>query len=307
MAHSITTDCPDSLDIEWVVNNYCNYQCSYCNPDLYGNTSRALDTETAAKFFQTLHEKYPDKKMLTLSGGEPTLWKHLPEFIDSVAQHYYFHIVTNGSRTLNWWKNFMHGRSIDRITISTHAEFYNAEHLLNNIQYLSNLTDVTVLVLLKPGHLAEHQNFIDSITTRNINVCIKPKAITSHDTRSIVQYSKEETLYIQNFRYNNSNRRALPGIAQQVIVDGEAQNQDSLMQLIAKQENNFQGWYCDLGRSRLFIWHDGNVFAATCKTAMSRPIGNVYENAIEDYHSTSICKDAWCHCIPDMRIPKRKP
>ena len=56
----------------------------------------------------------------------------------------------------------------------------------------------------------------------------------------------------------------------------------------------------------MFIWHDGNVFPATCKTAMSRPIGNVFENRLETYRGPSICKDAFCHCGPDIKIAKNK-
>jgi sulfatase maturation enzyme AslB (radical SAM superfamily) len=305
MIRSISPDVVNLLDIEWVVNNYCNFKCSYCNPDLYGNTSRALDIDVAVNFFNNIHNNYPQQKMLTLSGGEPTLWKHLPEFVDSVAENYYFQIITNGSRTLDWWQRFMYNRTIDRITISVHSEFVDWDKTYSVIEYLSSVTDVTVLMLFKPGTLSVIQNFVNRMIEESLAVSIKIKPLTSHDNRSVYEYTEQEHEYTNNFYYNHSIKNKEIPIARYAVIDGKICKQDRFLEMIYNKENSFTGWECDLGRTRLFIWHDGNVYPATCKTAMGRPIGNVFNGTIESYISPTICKDQFCHCLPDIRIPKR--
>lgn len=305
MINSIRPDIEDFLDIEWVINNYCNFKCSYCNPDLYGNNSRALDLDVAVNFFNNMHIKYPEQKMLTLSGGEPTLWKHLPEFVDTVAHNYYFHIVTNGSRTLDWWHKFMYNRTINRITLSVHSEFVDYDKTYNVIEYLSTQTDVTVLMLFKPGILNQLNTFCKRIQDADLKVSIKVKAITDHSNREVYTYSNEELEYIKQFKYNKSNRNKNIPIPTDVYINEVKQPQDRLMDMIFNGNNSFKGWKCDLGRTRMFIWHDGNVYTATCKTAMSRPIGNMFDSRLEEYTKSTICRDNYCHCIPDLRIPKR--
>lgn len=304
MINSIKPDIEDFLDIEWVLSNYCNFKCSYCNPDLYGNSSRALDLDVAVNFFNVIHNNYPQQKMLTLSGGEPTLWKHLPEFVDSVANNYYFHIVTNGSRTLDWWRKFMYNRDINRITLSVHSEFVDWDKTYDVIEYLSNITDVTVLMLFKPGILKQLSSFCKRMQDAELSVSIKVKAITDHSKRTVYTYSEEELEYIKQFNYNKSIKDTQIKIPNKIIIDGEEKTQDYLMKMIFDGTNKFNGWKCDLGKTRLFIWHDGNVFTATCKTAMSRPIGNMFDAHLEEYTQPTICRDNFCHCIPDMRIPK---
>lgn len=306
MINSITTDVPSSLDIEWVINNYCNFNCSYCTPDLYGNTSRALDLPVAVEFFNTVHQQHPGIKMLSLSGGEPTLWKHLPEFVDSVASNYFFHIITNGSRTLDWWRKFMYNRRIDRITISLHVEQIDWDKTFANIEFLQNETDLTLLVLLKPGSKKILEQFVKRITDAKISASIKIKPLTSHDTRSVYNYNEDEKSWLQNFSYNKANINSYSGIAKRLIVDGKEHSMSYAYKLVAGGLNNFRGWNCNLGSSRMFIWHDGNVFPATCKTAMSKPIGNVFSNTLEVKTSSTKCADEFCHCAPDIRITKSR-
>jgi sulfatase maturation enzyme AslB (radical SAM superfamily) len=304
--NSITTDKPNTLDIEWVISNYCNFSCSYCTEDLFGNTSRALDLDTAVTFFNTVHEHNPEPKMLSLSGGEPTMWKHLPEFVDRVADKYFFQIVTNGSRTLDWWKRFVYNRSIDRITMSVHTEFVNYDKTYDNIDFLQEHTDLTILLLFKPGCISELETFANKLVDNNIKCVIQIKPLTSHDSRKVYEYTDEEKKYIRDFKYDNATKDHDSQIAKRLIIDGKEHNLSTTFKLIADGLNKFTGWKCNLGKTRMFIWHDGNVFPATCNTGMKRPIGNVFENRLETYSGSTICKDSFCHCGPDIKITKNK-
>ena len=111
---------------------------------------------------------------------------------------------------------------------------------------------------------------------------------------------------MKEFKYDKAVKNFDSKIAKRLIIDGKEHNLSTTFKLIATGLNKFTGWQCNLGKSRMFIWHDGNVFPATCKTAMSRPIGNVFENRLETYSGSSICKDAFCHCGPDIKITKNK-
>ena len=135
----LTNDRPDSMHAEWVISNVCNYTCNYCDPKLYGGSSGWPDLQKSLDFWQYIHtDVNPNAKMLTLSGGEPTIWPKLSEFFNRLDPSYKKAIVTNGSRTLRWWRKFIDNTQMTQIAISVHLEFADVNHIKEVIKIVSH-------------------------------------------------------------------------------------------------------------------------------------------------------------------------
>ena len=104
------------LSINWQVNNFCNYSCTYCNPGNYIGDSRMegnLDTyisnlDTIITRYQ--NENYQHFKFF-FSGGEPTAWKNFIPIVEWMRERMpdsTIAVNTNLSRPLAWWEKHHH-------------------------------------------------------------------------------------------------------------------------------------------------------------------------------------------------------
>lgn len=310
----ITNDRPDTLHIEWVVSNHCNYSCSYCAPVLYGNTSGWPDLETSLKFWDYIHtEVNPNDKRITLSGGEPTMWPKIGEFFKRLDPSYERAIVTNGSRTIRWWTKFMNESPPDVITISTHLEFANIDHIVNVLKLINGRCRVSVLILMKHGLEEKGIEFAERIKQESCYCQIVLKAVqTRHyeNDNSVPQYSDEITKLIGSYDYNNQSpevKEQPQKLSAHLVIDGEHTKIFDSYNIIAKNEHQFLGWKCHIGTYRLIVWHDGQVYGAQCTTAKDIPLGNLNNGKLDIIPQPVTCKTKFCGCVPDIRIPKYDP
>lgn len=107
-------------DIRFLVTNKCNYNCVFCHNEgePKQRTKQELDVEDYLFLFDTFF-KITGWNGVTISGGEPFIFKD----IDALIQKLYEHgakitIVTNGS-LLNLHENIL--QFVDRINVSIHS------------------------------------------------------------------------------------------------------------------------------------------------------------------------------------------
>jgi len=63
----------------------CNFKCGYChNPDLFNNDSTKIESWDEDKFFEFLKTRQGKLDGVVITGGEPTLYKALPDFIKKI-------------------------------------------------------------------------------------------------------------------------------------------------------------------------------------------------------------------------------
>jgi MoaA/NifB/PqqE/SkfB family radical SAM enzyme len=249
--------------------------------------------------------------MLTLSGGEPTMWPRLGEFLRQMNPNYLVTIVTNGSRTLRWWADFMEeAQNLSVITISVHLEYAELEHIISLCKLLEKKVRTTVLVLFNPSKRDQARIFAERLESENLNITYTIKPITTRfeedsDNES-VDYTAEDKEFIQKYtKYGQRGFAEIP-TASRLVVDGELKPSFFGGKMIADKINKFSGWWCEAGRKRLTIWHDGNVYGAQCLTAKRNLLGNINESGEIKIINGLVCDIVHCACLPDMRIPKKK-
>ena len=309
----LTNDRPDSMHAEWVVSNVCNYTCSYCDPNLYGGSSGWPDLERSLEFWSYIHnEVNSNSKMLTLSGGEPTMWRHLSSFFNRLDPSYKKAIVTNGSRTLRWWQQFMDNTAIDQITLSCHLEFCDVEHIKKVIEIAGPRCRVTALVMLEENYVEKGREFAESFANSNLYCKVVIKPITRrHQGRdnSSQSYTEETREWMRTFDYNKTApilKNLEQTTAVHIVIDDIKYPVFHIFDMIANNQHKFRGWRCHAGTHRLVVWHDGSVYGAQCSTAKRNKLGNIENGKLDNKIEPIICNTEFCACIPDIRIPKER-
>lgn len=274
--YSIFPDNPDGMNIEWVLSNVCNYKCSYCKEDLYGGSSGQPHYDKALEFFNYIHrEVQPGHKLLNLTGGEPTIWPRLIPFLNELDKSYFVQITTNGSRTIKWWNRLLSKcDNIARVCISTHLEFADIDHIYKVAELLHQKVQLTILLLADKKNFKLVKTYSKKLTNLECSVFIKP--IRDY-TGKAQDYTEEEKEYIENFKHSTSKFTTLP-IPTNLIIDGELKPYRYGFKIISNNEHQFKGWKCGLGKTRIVIWHNGDISLAQCSTAKKMKVGNIYKN-----------------------------
>ena len=305
----ITNDKPDSMHAEWVLTNVCNYKCSYCDPRLHIGTHRWPSLYDSLRFWDYVHENVnSNDKMLTLTGGEPTLWPNLIEFLQGINKSYEIAIVSNGSRSLKYWDRLINSVNLTQISISVHFEYVEYKHLAEVIRIVGAVSKLTVLIMYDKKNINKCKIIAEKIIEDDLPCRVMIKPITNRAAlanNKSVDYTIEEKNFIQNFFFNKQLKQNNNKTAVDVYIDGVRYNISKLLELVANNRHSFTGWTCNAGYNRLVVWYDGTVYGAQCSTAKKKPLGNIKNTHHNIDINPIICDTEFCACIPDIRIPKR--
>jgi MoaA/NifB/PqqE/SkfB family radical SAM enzyme len=304
--NSISNNYPESMHIEWVLNNVCNYKCNYCHDDLNDGSSKHPDLESSIKFFDSIHNVINSNgKLLTLSGGEPTLWPNLTKFLNRLDSSYYTAMTTNGSRSVRWWREFItECKQIHRVIISIHLQYVDIEHIIEVCRVIQDRTSVMILIMYDKNYVDKFNLILEQLKNSDLLVSMMIKPIVHRQNHNEPrEYNEKDLELIKNFSYNRSKHVKIP-VASKIMIDGRLHPPSYGNYMIGAQLNRFRGWFCEAGLKRLVIWHDGSVYPANCATARKFPLGNINDMNIKKINGI-ICEDEYCGCWPDIRIPKK--
>ena len=110
-------DYPDKISAI-IFTSGCNFRCGYChNPELFSSNSE-WDEERALEFLITRQGKLDG---VVITGGEPTIHKHLPEFIKKIkALNFLVKLDTNGGNP-QMLKDLIQSNLIDYVAMDIKA------------------------------------------------------------------------------------------------------------------------------------------------------------------------------------------
>jgi len=100
-----------------------------------------MNTEKLVQVFRGV-----EPGVITVSGGEPTLWEAMPSLLDQLSQHYWV-ILTNLSRPVSWLRD-------DRIklVIAAYHEEFTGPHFAKYLKELGGKSIVKILVTPESEH-----------------------------------------------------------------------------------------------------------------------------------------------------------
>jgi len=289
------------FDVDWLIGTICNYNCSYCAPYLHDGKYKFIDIEVAKKFLLQLKKEKQDKKLVfIISGGEPTIWNGLPEFISLAKENNIeIQLITNGSKPIEWWET--NGGNIDLLVVSFHWEFGDPKHLEQVCLTLREKfkTHIKVNILLKKEKFEESYKLASKLEKNIPGIIIELRPLRQHHGMYLIDYSKE-----QLDRLKNKNRfgRFLEKHKYQIVYTNNNEVFKPDLSII-KKENCWKDWECYIGLENLKILFDGTVMRGNCD--LGEPLGNIY-TGVTLPTKPIICNRDFCKCVTDIRTTKIK-
>ena len=111
------------LTIDWFIGKRCNYDCSYCTPDIHDNSSPHLPLDSLINASNAFLKNFkPSNVKIGFTGGEPTV---NPYFYD-YCKHLFelgirkISVTTNGTRTTKYFFDLW--EFVNNYTFSQHFE-----------------------------------------------------------------------------------------------------------------------------------------------------------------------------------------
>lgn len=126
----------------------CNFRCPYChNPELVNRTSKNFDEQAVLDFLETRMGKLDG---VVVTGGEPTLQKDLPDFLQKLkSMGFSVKIDTNGSQ-FEMLEQVIKDKLVDYIAMDIKAPVEKYENVVNTNFNIENILK-SINLIMKSG------------------------------------------------------------------------------------------------------------------------------------------------------------
>lgn len=304
--------------VEWKLHDKCNYDCPFCGDENKKGWNGWQDLETNKKIVDSIAAACSDKPFwIQFTGGEPTLY---PKFIELLSymkeKGAMTSIISNGSRTLRWWKQLKEAKVVDLVYITFHSQ-QKADY-----KHLAEISDLFIdeetFVIIASTYTKESIDYV----LEGLDYLIENTAnIITTNAMNIIPYKiGVDTVGKDRFdkllnEYNISMGKKLPqkkisSIPKQLFPlevmttvtyqDGTTENKN-VIQMMKLGENKFHGWDCYAGMDSMNI-ENGFKFRGGCKrdkTAFDPENLTFFDKPFK-------CDIADCFCAMDMITRKIK-
>jgi len=321
MIKSIKNNFSDKrIRIEYMLGNLCNHKCSYCFPGSNEGDYPWPDKEIVKRNLGHLLSKYREngrtRPILYLIGGEPTLWRDLPEVCDFFRKKFNceIRISTNGSKSRRWWKEYC--RYFDQIEISIHHEFANIEHLkkVGDILYEHDVFFVTN-VLMDHRSFDKCKQIIEDLKTSKYDWPILAKVVHFNGKTF---YNDDQKVYLEERirRYPNEewyNKVGPVEITKLFITleDDTVKESEGDQWISINNLNYFKGFKCNIGLEQVKIFQNGEITANCRDKIFGYPAPfNLYDENFKDNFNPKFkpitCTKDICSCKSEIAVTKWK-
>ena len=303
----------DLFSVSWILGRFCNYNCSYCWPyarsdkvdhydlKLYKKTIDEIKKQARSNGFTDFH--------FSFSGGEPTAYKDFLNLIDYYAndtepKYQSFHVTSNCSPGLKWWKKFVSKLSkLDRasVTASFHSEFANETEFSEKLLFLiENQIYVTINQVMVPDRFYEYYNRCRRFHEKGIPVTLKPQSNTTA-TQIVEGYTTEMIDIMQTGSPQHIREEA---VYQILLKDsmGFEYHFDQAERFNAYGFNKFKGWLCNSGYQSVIIRGNEVKRSYSCHDKL---LGTL-DNGFSLFNQASPCITNSCISSADSKVPKCK-
>ena len=323
--------------VDWILGIFCNYDCSYCWPEVHSSTPDHKPIEvlirTTDEIKRQARERGYNSFIFAFSGGEPSLSKgglDLMAYISddsSNCDSQTIHMTTNLSPGFKWLKKWiqvtapLQGR---HIIASFHSEFAKKDLFADKIQFLQDYgVPVSINLVMVPERFETLWEDALYFHSRNLNINLIPQRsgqeLVSGWTDSMKKRLKEgfpdkkvknplseykderniEQSFKEDYSFtsNDCNMELTDSTGQIHFVD-RAERLNSL------NFNKFKGWDCLAGYGSLII--DKNGYVKRGHSCSRETLGHI-ETGFKLFPKVRACiTEGSCSCGADIMIPKRK-
>lgn len=307
--------------VEWKLHNVCNYDCSFCIPEFKSGNERWKSIDIYKAYVDQLHTSASGKKVwILLSGGEPTLF---PEFMDLCiyikSKGMYVSVISNGSRSLRWWKELRDTNSLSCLYITYHSEqTSDYKHVSDVVNLFHDYpVETSCIVTHTPDNVdlsIEACEFFINQTGAKVN--LRAMQIEGYANYT-VNYTDVQLEKLKKYTWVQGNTRSskvpmdVPIEFRQVSKATVTTSTGGILTMTPEfmrknNFNNFYDWTCDAGIDTMRINYD-TVWRAGCIVGAPKVIVDSDIPGTLGFETSSItCTAPHCSCAIDIPISKER-
>ena len=293
--------------IDWVLGNYCNYQCSYCWPEAHDGTDRVPPIDDVMRSnikhlvdqMLSVPENSGKDVVFTLSGGEPTMYHDMDELLDFLSEIGKVWVITNGSRTLNWWER--NGHKFDDVLISYHTKSAEYDHVSAVIKSMLGKQWLSLHVMVNPNDFEQavdiYKRFSSEFDDQPVNIMYK--LIMDVNTGQTLPYTAEQMQVLDSLPRHRANmpRRVFERVVMN-LEDGAAVEWSH--DVPKDLSGSFRDYDCYAHHQFITVDRQGRVGMHACRQHWHDRI-SVYNPQFKDKfklsHDAITCERDWCGCL----------
>ncbi len=304
----------DMKFIEWKIHNVCNHNCSFCGDRHKDGSQRWFSLEKYKQYTDKLMEANKGLPFwIQLTGGEPTLYPELLELMQYMkSKGAMISLISNGSRTLRWWKELKESKVLDNLFVTYHSE--QTENYQHIAEVINLFQDEPIEVICLMTHVL---NSIDKVfeaydyIIENTGALVTIKAMMlNYDIYS--QYSTDQLAKLNKSNWIAGHKRSskvLPSAQYKINHKLKITYNNNLtmhvdpQQLMKQQKNNFFGWDCNIGANSMRVDYDV-IYRGVCEVGTKKSLNDPILSFTDDFIT---CTSKDCFCGTDMIATKILP
>jgi organic radical activating enzyme len=307
----------DMRFVEWKIHNVCNHNCSFCGDRHKDGSQRWFSLEQYKKYADKLIKACDGKPFwIQFTGGEPTLFPELLELMQYMKSHgAMVSLISNGSRTIRWWKELKEAKVLDYLFLTYHSE------QTDNYQHISEIInlfhDEPIEVICLMTHV---MNSLDKVfeaqeyMVENTGAVITLKSMVIRDYNIYDFYSSEELAKLKKLNWvhgKNRKTKALSTISPEYRINHTLKityNKGFDIKLdpqvlMKQQQNVFLDWDCAIGDNNIRVDFDV-IYRGVCEVGGQRSLNDETVSFTDDYVK---CTSRHCVCGTDLVATKILP
>lgn len=162
------------LRVEWNIGKRCNYNCSYCGPELHDDTSPYMPVDVFKNTIDQINDARKGKRCkIAFTGGEPFVHPHfidMLEYCNSLG--IMCSVTTNSSLPMKKYEQAI--PYLNYIVVSYHFESGYHEKIIDKIVAIHKLQkDMHVHIMFLPGHLEQCKEIMHILDENDIRYVIR--------------------------------------------------------------------------------------------------------------------------------------
>lgn len=296
------------VEIAWDLTMRCNYSCSYC--ESYNNTDplQFLPLDAYFASLKYLREYLGNKNAkIDVLGGEPMLFKQWDKLLNEMHRLSFVpKLTTNLSiKTKTLEKKISELEPKNCIDVSWHPQFADEKNIIENIKLLYDSKHLrTISILADKRYWKKVKKAFKSVEYTNkteLSFIKDESAGKNKIAHRIMEYTTDEINFI-----NSTRQQEVSSYNTEVVFyDGSKKQISNLTEFFTCGITNFKGLNCEVGKSRLHIKPNGDVYPSACLLNYPQArMGNIFKQQIIKPNNPIKCPFSFCGCGPDMRINK---
>ena len=304
--------------IEWKLHDKCNYDCFFCGDENKLGKVGWYDLETNKKLVDSIVKSAEGKPLwIQFTGGEPTLYPKFIELLEYVkSKQVLVNIISNGSRTIRYWKELRDKKTVDLVTITFHSQhkvdYKHIAEIANLFLYEETFVVIIVTYVKESVDYAlEGIEYLKENTACLISTNAMDIVPYTIDENTIGKEKFDKILNEYNLSFGKKHAEKTPSqidptlkpwkMKAQVTYDDNTIEEKNVVQMMKLGENNFLGYECYAGIDSMNI-ENGFKFRGGCK----RDKTPFTPENLTFFDKPFICDVTSCFCHMDMITTKIK-